>query len=163
MKFTTYFQGKPSAVIEATMLNGVLVAESMVALIVAMIAAAKKDGVDLTFAYALKSFDTQLEIRKQNVKDKSKATDLEYLKNASPLEFMPETGKPGWSRHQQAKAIDFNVTSKPSSYQWLVKNAFRFGFIRTVASERWHWEFAPDALNMFVSLPKSDNSWDGLV
>lgn len=159
MKFTTYENGKPTGEIEATTLNGVLVAESMVALIVAIISAAKKDGVTLTFAYALKSYDTQLAIRKQNVKDKSKATDPDYLRNASPLEFSPETGKPGWSRHQKAKAVDFNVTGKPEVFKWLLMHAFRFGFIRTVASERWHWEFEPDAPSMFVRLSKNDPSW----
>jgi hypothetical protein len=43
--------------------------------------------------------------------------------------------KPGYSNHQSGRALDLSVSS------WLVNNAARFGFKRTVPSEAWHYEF----------------------
>lgn len=43
--------------------------------------------------------------------------------------------KPGYSNHQSGRALDLTVSS------WLVNNAARFGFRRTVPSEAWHYEF----------------------
>jgi hypothetical protein len=42
---------------------------------------------------------------------------------------------PGYSNHQNGKAIDVTTSS------WLAKNAPKFGFVRTVPSEPWHWEY----------------------
>jgi LAS superfamily LD-carboxypeptidase LdcB len=73
--------------------------------------------------------------------------------------------KPGTSLHQRGYAIDLN-TGGAKEYEWLVRNAYRFGFIRTVPSERWHWEYrgtwpgqtrpkwaAPPASSMFEFVP----------
>jgi peptidoglycan hydrolase-like protein with peptidoglycan-binding domain len=48
--------------------------------------------------------------------------------------------RPGYSQHQLGLAIDFN-TSDPGVYTWLKKNARKFGFVRTVPGEPWHWEY----------------------
>lgn len=48
--------------------------------------------------------------------------------------------RPGYSNHQSGLALDLN-TSTSGVYGWLAANAGRFGFIRTVPSEDWHWEF----------------------
>ena len=53
--------------------------------------------------------------------------------------------RPGRSNHQNGIAIDFNVSAQDGRvFEWLVKNAWRYGFIRTVTSERWHWEYWGD-------------------
>lgn len=53
--------------------------------------------------------------------------------------------KPGNSNHQNGIAFDLDV--KPGegnlNYAWLKANATQFGFIRTVKSEPWHWEYLP--------------------
>jgi hypothetical protein len=46
---------------------------------------------------------------------------------------------PGYSNHQSGSALDLN-TSARGVYSWLSRNAGRYGFRRTVPSERWHWE-----------------------
>jgi hypothetical protein len=55
--------------------------------------------------------------------------------------------RPGNSNHQSGIAVDLDV--KPGdgnpNYEWLKREATRFGFVRTVPSEPWHWEFRPDA------------------
>ncbi|MDB4945407.1 MAG: D-alanyl-D-alanine carboxypeptidase [Labilithrix sp.] len=43
--------------------------------------------------------------------------------------------KPGFSNHQSGYALDLSTSS------WLAKNAGKFGFERTVASETWHYEY----------------------
>ncbi len=48
--------------------------------------------------------------------------------------------RPGFSNHQSGLALDLN-TQAPRVYGWLARNANRFGFCRTVPSERWHWEW----------------------
>ncbi|MCK6552870.1 D-alanyl-D-alanine carboxypeptidase family protein, partial [Myxococcota bacterium] len=49
----------------------------------------------------------------------------------------------GHSNHHSGIAVDLN-TSDPGVYTWLRNNARHYGFLRTVPSERWHWEFRPD-------------------
>jgi LAS superfamily LD-carboxypeptidase LdcB len=51
--------------------------------------------------------------------------------------------KPGYSNHQNGIAVD--ISTGGGNYEWLVANAFKFGFIRTVQSEKWHWEYNPTA------------------
>lgn len=52
--------------------------------------------------------------------------------------------KPGYSNHQNGIALDLN-TSSPGVYNWLVKNASKYGWVRAVSSEKWHWEYHPGA------------------
>ncbi|UJR37390.1 hypothetical protein I4U23_030095 [Adineta vaga] len=60
--------------------------------------------------------------------------------------------RPGTSNHGRGIALDLNTNCGKQSrarpncggsrvYQWLYKNAHKFGFTRTVKSEPWHWEF----------------------
>jgi hypothetical protein len=60
--------------------------------------------------------------------------------------------KPGTSNHGKGIALDLNTDcggqtgAKPNCggsavYQWLYNNAHKYGFIRTVQTEPWHWEF----------------------
>ncbi|TNE50946.1 MAG: hypothetical protein EP343_06405 [Deltaproteobacteria bacterium] len=48
--------------------------------------------------------------------------------------------RPGYSNHQSGHALDLN-TSVSSVYNWLTKNGGKYGFKRTVPSEKWHWEW----------------------
>ncbi|KAJ3369347.1 hypothetical protein HDU91_007315 [Kappamyces sp. JEL0680] len=50
--------------------------------------------------------------------------------------------KPGFSNHQNGKALDLNPEDG-NNYSWLAANAAKFDFCRTVPSERWHWEYRP--------------------
>ena len=48
----------------------------------------------------------------------------------------------GYSNHQNGIAVDFDVVrdnGKP--FEWLTMNAWKYGFIRAVTKERWHWEY----------------------
>ncbi|KAJ3317731.1 hypothetical protein HDV06_001285 [Boothiomyces sp. JEL0866] len=50
--------------------------------------------------------------------------------------------KPGFSNHQNGRALDLNP-EEFDNYNWLAANAAKFSFCRTVPSERWHWEHRP--------------------
>ena len=53
--------------------------------------------------------------------------------------------KPGFSNHQDGFAYDFAINGYEGNprYDWLKRNGPRFGFVRTVNKEPWHWEFRP--------------------
>jgi LAS superfamily LD-carboxypeptidase LdcB len=161
-EFALYDQGKLIGFAPVKYVNKVRVVESMHDKIIELQAAAKTAKIKLTLAAGLRSWDEQMRLRMNNVIDKSKVSDLDYLATADPGMFSPRTGKPGWSNHHDGKAYDFNVTGLPKVYAWLVANAHSFGFVRTVKSERWHWEYIPSA-KQFDYVPKTDATWDGLV
>ena len=59
----------------------------------------------------------------------------------------PPTARPGFSRHEQGRAIDFtfngaSIKSRESTgFRWLAQNAPQYGFVN-LASEPWHWSIA---------------------
>ncbi|HRT40064.1 MAG TPA: D-alanyl-D-alanine carboxypeptidase family protein [Candidatus Woesebacteria bacterium] len=63
---------------------------------------------------------------------------------------------PGQSQHHTGRALDFHFGGYDSSgnprpltaheqvvYNWLVKNAEKYGFYQTYDSEKWHWFYNP--------------------
>jgi LAS superfamily LD-carboxypeptidase LdcB len=48
--------------------------------------------------------------------------------------------RPGYSNHQGGIALDTG-TRVPRVYTWLKNHARSFGYVRTVPSEPWHWEY----------------------
>ncbi len=48
----------------------------------------------------------------------------------------------GYSNHQDGHALDLNT--RPAVLKWLNKHGATYGFIRTVPSESWHWEYRPE-------------------
>jgi hypothetical protein len=81
----------------------------------------------------------------------------------------PKTALPGNSAHQLGTGADMSTgmgTSRYSSphritkqYRWLSLNAWKYGFIRTVPSERWHWEFRP-GFGQFSAVQRDNPLWD---
>ena len=69
--------------------------------------------------------------------DKQQSLYSQYLAGTGNL-----AAKPGYSNHQDGRAIDTNP-EVGNNYAWLAKNGASFGFCRTVPSERWHWEYRP--------------------
>lgn len=94
----------------------------------AMINAAKADGVTLT-GNAFRSYDAQVDLRRQNCGDSFYAI---YEMSSGSCD--PPTAVPGNSMHEVGLAIDFSSYS----FGWLSSNAGRFGFYN-LPSERWHW------------------------
>ena len=74
--------------------------------------------------------------------------------------FDPLVSHPGDSTHGNGVAMDLNTGSrhidgknmnisimtpeKEKIYIWLVKNGWKYGFVRTVPTEEWHFDYRPD-------------------
>jgi hypothetical protein len=89
-----------------------------------------------------------------------------YLKNGKPL-----TAAPGKSNHGNAFAVDLNTGSVTGTiktplnrkvYQWLITNAYKYGFVRYVAKEEWHWEYRPGTYQYNDRVPKNNNLYNGM-
>lgn len=132
-----------------------------------MIDAAKNDGVYLRLNESYRSWDKQFRFRDENKNDDFNRDQL--IKNSS-VNYSPYTGRPGRSIHCRGSAFDFSTNGGTNkAYKWLVKNAIKFGFVRTVRSETWHWEYKPWEFNnniqpdnMFAVVPEGHESWMGL-
>jgi LAS superfamily LD-carboxypeptidase LdcB len=60
---------------------------------------------------------------------------------------------PGSSNHGNGIGFDLNTGSLNKNslnkelYVWLVKNSWKFGFVRAVFDEEWHFDYLPDLIN----------------
>ena len=84
-----------------------------------------------------------------------------YYYYAAAGDFKALTAVPGGSPHGSGISIDFgtgslggaNLSKVPyrpnvlkangANYIWLAKNSWKYGFVRTVASEEWHYDYLP--------------------
>ncbi len=58
--------------------------------------------------------------------------------------FEPLTAASYKSPHGRSRACDFSTANATSpGYKWLCKHGWKFGFIRTVSSEPWHFGYRP--------------------
>lgn len=90
-----------------------------------MAEAAKDDGITLRVRSAHRTRAQQLRLFKRWLAKKG-----------------PRAARPGTSRHEDGTAVDLRwVNETTRTYRWMVKNARRFGFVKTVRSEPWHWEY----------------------
>jgi LAS superfamily LD-carboxypeptidase LdcB len=88
-----------------------------------MQAAALKDGISLVVYSGFRTYERQAELYEY------------YRRGEGNL-----AAKPGHSNHQSGRALDLMIDSE-GVYAWLNKHARRYGFLRTVKGEPWHWEF----------------------
>jgi hypothetical protein len=59
--------------------------------------------------------------------------------------FSPLTAASYKSPHGRSRACDFSTASATSEgYKWLARNGWKYGFIRTVGTEPWHFGYRPD-------------------
>jgi LAS superfamily LD-carboxypeptidase LdcB len=128
--------------------------------------AALKDGVKLVINSAFRpafgkkftgttskgksiEITTQESLRRAHAPS-GKKNDEDFIFKGKSKQFSPETAAPGKSNHGNGIALDLNTGSRSKKtlnekvYIWLIKNSWRFGFVRTVASEEWHFELRPD-------------------
>jgi len=84
-------------------------------------------------------------------KRKKYRDDEDYIFNAPGSEYNPATAPPGKSNHGNGIAIDistgsrvaFNRKLNDKVYIWLINNSWKYGFVRTVGTEEWHFEYRP--------------------
>lgn len=94
----------------------------------ALVAAAANDGIQVTLNSGFRSYPEQKHLHDGFVRG---------------LPGFNTAAKPGFSKHQNGLAFDIAVAGGDGNptYDWLKRNATRFGFVRTVSKEPWHWEF----------------------
>jgi LAS superfamily LD-carboxypeptidase LdcB len=135
-----------------------------------MKAAAKKDGVNLLVTSGFRpGFSPSINTKSQSgVKITAQSQEELYKQNCvGKSKCSPATAGAGKSKHGNGIAVDFNTGSRggaiksplnASVYSWLVKNSWRFGFVRTVSSEEWHFEYWSDKSKSgpYAVLPKNN-------
>lgn len=100
--------------------------------------AAKNDGITIKAYSGFRSYSKQEKLYNAAMDaGRAKGLDTPY----------PPTAKPGYSNHQRGTALDIyvgmtiedlNNNNFTPEFNWLAKNAKRFGFIR-LPSEPWHY------------------------
>jgi len=105
---------------------------------------AENDGIDLAITSAYRSFDRQQELKSY----------YQTIYGEGANQFSADQG---YSEHQLGTTVDFvspesnNQLSgfgSTSAYQWLLENAYQFGFVLSYPEdnqfyvfEPWHWRF----------------------
>lgn len=138
---------------------------------IVMVAAAAKDGVSIRLssgfrppleAIKVKSskgvdlkFTSQLQLRTADrwKGGKCGAFTEQARMTAGASCFHPATAAPGKSLHGNGVAIDINTGGFSSTlpgtgaltptYVWMALNGWKYGFVRAVRSETWHYEYWP--------------------
>ncbi len=114
-----------------------------------LLIAAESEGVDLKILSAYRSFGTQADLKA--------GYRTTYGSGANAF-----SADQGYSEHQLGTAVDFTNTKtggnyvgfeKTETYQWLLENAHKYGFILSYPEnnkyyifEPWHWRFVSRAL-----------------
>ena len=116
----------------------------------AMQQAAKKEHTILLLVSAFRSIAWQRQLLEEKM-----ASGVAWA------EALSKTAYPGFSEHHTGRAIDLGAPDKEDltesfeatpQFEWLMKNAHRFGFSLTyprdnpfgIAYEPWHWCFSPE-------------------
>lgn len=161
-EYALWDKGKFIGYARMEMFNGRMVLASKKLILKTLFDDAAKEGITLILNEGYRPFSRQLEYRKKNLIDKTKINDEAYLLNAPSSEFSPVTAKPGWSNHHDGTAYDIDTVNDKGkirpAYPWLIHNAIKHGFIRTVPSETWHWEHRPGEAQYSV-VPQNHPSW----
>lgn len=122
---TGYVNGTPRNITVSSIPNGKMMRSDAAAAFNRMHAAARAQGIDLKVNSGFRTMAEQ------------QALYRAYQNGTGNL-----AAKPGYSNHQGGIAVDINVGGTgTSTYRWLAANAKNHGFVRTVPSEPWHWEF----------------------
>jgi len=168
------FTTNTGTVNELAVVDGKPVGKDVAKAIILMKRAAAKDGVDLRVNSGFRSPYTTIgpngpiqSTKGTSVSSTSQDTLYSaYLKNGKPL-----TAKPGTSNHGNAFAFDLNTGSVTGTiksplnkkvYQWLIDNAHKYGFVRWVAKEEWHWEYRPGEYQYNQRVPRDNKLYAGM-
>jgi len=143
---------------EVILLDDQRVSKSVYAAFKTMVDSAAKDSIFLHINSAYRTFEEQLLLRINNVKRKRMKNDTLFLLISESKEFHPVTAKPGHSSHNRGTAFDISTTEK-KVFVWLKENAIKYGFVRTVRSEKWHWEYLPETTDQYQYVKAKHRSW----
>ena len=125
--------------------------------------AAEKDGISLTIVSGTRNFYAQKSIweRKYKKYKEEGLTDKEVIQKIMLWSSMPSTSRHHWGTDIDINGFDkyFDGTNEKANkeYEWLTKNATKFGFCQVYSEkktggrstgyneEKWHWSYMPIA------------------
>ena len=125
--------------------------------------AAEKDGISLNIVSGTRNFYAQKNIweRKYKKYKKEGITDQEVIQKIMLWSSMPSTSRHHWGTDIDINGFDkyFDGTNEKANkeYEWLAKNAPKFGFCQVYSEkkeegrttgyneEKWHWSYMPIA------------------
>ncbi len=144
--------------------------------LVKMFEAAKKEGIVLKVISASRNFQSQKGIweRKWNkLHEKNpNITDTDCALNILRYSSMPGTSRHHWGTDFDLNSLEpqyFQSGKGKKEYDWLVKNAKKFGFYQPYdddekrtgyKEEKWHWSFFPLSstyLSAYIATIKPEN------
>ena len=151
--------------IKCCQIDGKPVSVSIAPAVLDLIDAAKKDGVSIKVNSGFRpAFNPSVKTKSESGVSVT-AQSQEELYAIFLRDRSPDTAKPGNSKHGSGIAIDFNTGGRnkfsplnEKNYKWMIKNSWKFGFVRTVKSEEWHFEYWPDAAKSKGPYGKLDKS-----
>jgi peptidoglycan hydrolase-like protein with peptidoglycan-binding domain len=126
-RYTAYSNGQNIGTVEVVQLQGKRVEKRTACAFLTMANAARGAGLNIQINSGFRTMEEQ-----------------QYFWNCYQTKKCNNgnlAARPGYSNHQNGIALDLNVGG--GVYGWLSSNAHKFGFIRTVPSENWHWEYRP--------------------
>ena len=114
-----------------------------------LIDAAKADGYNIVVRSGYRSYDEQMQLYNQRLE---RLIEEGMSRENAEVEILKWVAYPGTSEHQTGLACDMNgdrvVTSDDQAYEWLIANAYKYGFIYRfpenkteitgVTNEPWH-------------------------
>ncbi len=114
-----------------------------------LLIAAENDKIDIKIISAYRSFGTQSELK----------SSYKIIYGSGANQFSSDQG---YSEHQLGTTLDFTTSKvgatfsgfdKTTTYQWLLDNAYKYGFILSYPKgneyyqfEPWHWRFVGKGL-----------------
>ncbi len=100
-----------------------------------------EDGIDLA-GWGYRPIQRQIELRAAHC-----GGSEHDIWHKPVFECAPPTARPGFSKHEQGRAIDFTfngatIASRDNAgFRWLATHAPKYGFVN-LESEPWHWSIA---------------------
>lgn len=120
--------------------------------------AAKKENITLLIVSGTRNFDEQKTIWEKKWDKYIKVKDsLSTVRQIMRYSSMPTTSRHHWGTDIDINSVDpayFATKQGIKEYQWLVKNAHKFGFCQVYTDknttkrtgyemEKWHWSYTP--------------------
>lgn len=115
--------------------------------------AASNDGVILRINSGFRSpYDNINTQSNDGVRVRATSQDELYKKWKAGVPGYNLAAPPGKSKHGNGISLDLNTGSRRKGtlnenvYSWLVKNSWNYGFVRSVRSEEWHFDYLPNLI-----------------
>lgn len=161
------FTTNTGTVQELVVVDGKPVGKDVAKAIILMKRAAARDGVTLIVKSGFRSpYNPINKISTKGTQVNADSQKYLYSQYVADPKNHAYTKAPGESNHGNAFAFDLNTgsatgkTSQPSLdkkvYQWLVSNAYKFGFVRWEPEEEWHWEYRPGQYQYNSNVPRNN-------